>query len=544
MPDPKARERIVPAIHRLSRTGRGRLADAPARVRPFPPPRRGAIPGMHVTAASDARLEGLMPASCLAGETLWIGGSFAKAASGELVDTFDPSTGKVLARLSRGAPADVDRAVKAAGAAASGWWASGGTARATVLRRTADLMRANAERLGRLDTLDSGRPVSVTAGSAGYAALLFDYYAGLTDKLHGATVPMGAEATALVEREPCGVVAAISPWNYPLENAATKIAPILACGNAMVLKPAEQTSLSALVLAELMKEAGLPDGVLNVVTGLGAEAGSPLVEHPGVAKASFTGSTATGRRIAALAGQHLKGVVLELGGKSPLVVFEDADVDGAARAAVFSTFMNVGQTCTSCNRVLVAAALRDRFVEACRAEAAKLRVGDASDPSTQVGPVVSAQQLARVEGLVGEIAGLDLDMPGYAPREGGYFRKPAIVTEFDFNGPFAREEVFGPVMAVRSFEDDEGAYALANDTEYGLAASVWTTSLARAERARRQLKVGIVWINCVHTLSPGTPVSGHKASGIGIEYGLEAVDQYMRVKTTVTMHGGWKSPFA
>jgi aldehyde dehydrogenase (NAD+) len=499
----------------------------------------------QMIAENDVRLNGLLPSACLEGQTLWIGGEWSEAASAEIFTTLNPATGQPLLAISRGDASDIDRAAKAARDAGPTWLALGGSERGAILRRAAVAIRENSDDLGLLDTLDSGRPISDTAGgSAEHAAGLFDYYAGLADKIHGSVVPMGSDATALVEREPCGVVGAISPWNYPLQNAVTKIAPILACGNTMVLKPAEQTSLSALLLAQLMHDAGLPAGVLNVVTGFGSEAGAALVEHPLVSKISFTGSTAIGRRIAAAAGQELKSVVLELGGKSPMIVFEDADLQAAAEAAVFSTFMNGGQTCTSCNRVLVARPVLERFHALCRTAAEKLRIGDPLEPSNQIGPLVSALQLNRVKDLLGELGGNPLDASSYRPVDGGYFIQPVIVLEFDFESRFAREEIFGPVMSLRAFDTDVDAYRLANDTEYGLAASVWTTSLARSEQARRRLQVGIVWINCVHTLSAGTPVSGHKASGLGIEYGLEAVEQYMRVKTTVTMHGGWKSPFA
>ncbi len=496
-----------------------------------------------MSASYDARLSSSLHPACLSGATLWIDGAWRAAASGDRFPTANPADGKHLLDLSRGAAADIGAAAEAARAAAPAWASMDGTERATLLRRVADAVRDHAEAFSLVDTLDSGRPIADTTGAATYAAYLFDYYAGLSDKIHGSAVPMGASATGLVEREPCGVVGAISPWNYPLQNAATKVAPIIACGNTMVLKPAEQTSLSALMLAQVMHDAGIPAGVLNVVTGYGTEAGAPLVEHPAIDKVSFTGSTATGRRIASVAGQGLKSVVLELGGKSPLIVFEDADLADAARAAVFSTFMNGGQTCTSCNRVLVARPVLERFAALCQRETAKLRIGDPLDPATQIGPLVSEQQLRRVIELVGDARGLPLDLPGYRPIEGGHYFRPTIVAEFDFKSRFAREEVFGPVMSLRAFDGDEEAYLLANDTEYGLAASVWTGSLARAEQSRRRLQVGIVWINCVHALSAGTPVSGRKASGVGIEYGLEAIEQYMRVKTTVTMHGGWRSPF-
>ena len=493
----------------------------------------------------DPRLRDLLPPSCLDGRTIWIGGEWRAAIGSEVFQTTSPIDGRPLMDVARGGSADVDAAVASAKVAAVSWGAMDGGARGVIMRRIAAGVRARRDALGLLETLDSGRPISETSGaSVEHSAGLFDYYAGLSDKLHGATVPMGSDKTGLVEREPLGVVAAISPWNYPLLNAATKFAPILGCGNAMVLKPAEQTSLVTMLLAEIMRDAGLPGGAVNIVTGLGGEAGAPLVEHPGVAKVSFTGSTATGRKIAAAAGERLKGVVLELGGKSPFVVFDDADLQDAAEAAVFTTFMNQGQTCTSCARVLVARPVMRRFIELCSGAAAKLRIGDPLDPKTQIGPVVSVEQLRRIEGLAQGVRGHEINLPHYAPTEGGFYFRPLIASEFDHGSAFARDEIFGPVMAVRAFGDDEEAYRLANDTDYGLAGSVWTTSLKRSEEARRRLECGIVWINCVHTLSAGTPVSGHKASGLGIEYGLEAAEQYTKVKTTVAMFGGWKSPFA
>ena len=491
------------------------------------------------------RLRPVLSIACFEGQTIWIGGAWSAAAGGDTFAAESPIDGSHLLEVSRGGAEDIDRAVRSCRSAASAWWNLGGARRAEVLRGIATGIRYHGDELGMLETLDSGRPISETTGpSVAHSAELFDYYAGLADKLHGATVPMGSKATALVEREPIGVVGAISPWNYPLLNAATKIAPIIACGNAMVLKPAEQTSLVTMLLARIMKERGLPDGVVNIVTGLGTEAGAPLVEHPGVGKVSFTGSTATGRRIAAAAGAQLKGVVLELGGKSPLIVFDDADVWTAAEAAVFTAFMNQGQTCTSCARVLVERKAAETFLAFCHDAASKLRIGNPLDPSTQIGPLVSAAQLDRVRSIVGDVQGESLETPHYEPTQGGHFFKPMVVTDYNHGSAFALDEIFGPVMSIRMFDTEEEAYALANDTQYGLAASVWTTSLARSERARRQLEAGIVWINCVHVLSAGTPVSGHKASGLGIEYGLEAADQYMKVKTSVTMAGGWESPFA
>ncbi|KON64055.1 NAD/NADP-dependent betaine aldehyde dehydrogenase [Komagataeibacter europaeus] len=490
-------------------------------------------------------LKQVLPAPCLAGRTLWINGQWEAAASGLQFESENPATTKVVFSLAKGDVQDTHRAVSAAKAAARNWAMTEGRARTGMLLRVASLIRTHGKTLGLLDTIDSGRPISQTTGAAiESVASLFEYYAGLTDKIHGAAIPMGADRSGVVEREPLGVVGAISPWNYPLLNAATKIAPIVACGNTVVLKPAEQTSLSALFLATLLHDAGVPNGVVNIVTGLGTQAGAALVEHPDVSLVSFTGSTTTGRHIASQAGRGLKPVVLELGGKSPLIVFADADIKRAAEAAVFSTFMNMGQTCTACNRVIVASSVKRQFVEHCQQAARRLRIGNPQDPAIQIGPIVSRAQFQRVTDLTQGVDSIALDMPGYLPPEKGYFFRPMIVEHFDPDSPFARAEIFGPVMSIHEFTDTPQAWQIANDTEYGLAASVWTTSLSTAEQARRHIEAGIVWINCVHALNPNLPVCGHKNSGIGMEYGLEAISQYTRVKSTVTMFGGWTSPFA
>ncbi|MCP3373826.1 aldehyde dehydrogenase family protein [Bradyrhizobium cajani] len=486
----------------------------------------------------------LLPVECFRRGTLWIGGQWCCATDGGAFAVTSPIDGQHLMVASRAQAVDADRAVRAADAVAASWASDSGK-RTGLLLRIAQEIRKHAQELGTIETLDSGRPISeTTTDSVQHAAELFGYYAGLADKLHGSTVPMGNDATALVEREPFGVIGAISAWNYPLLNAATKIAPIIACGNTIVLKPAEQSPLVTLLLGALMQQAGLPDGVVNIITGFGAEAGAPLVTHPMVSKISFTGSMLTGRRVAAAAGEALKGVILELGGKSPLIVFDDADLPRAASAAVFSTFKNAGQTCTSCARVLVARPLMDQFARLCGSIAAELRIGDPFDPETQVGPLISAEQLTRVRRLTADVDAWHACQKHYRPVEGGHFFPPMIVTKHALDSDFARQEIFGPVMALRPFDTDEEAWQLANDTEYGLAASVWTSSLRRAERARRSLVSGIVWINCAHTLSNGTPIGGHKASGLGIEHGVEAAEQYMKVKTSVIMSGGWHSPFS
>lgn len=499
-------------------------------------------PGGRREAAIPERVKGRVPDACLDGSTLWIDGAWSKASDGGHFRTSCPSDGGALLDIAEAHATDVDRAAAAAHGAARAWAELDGAERGRILRRVAEGIRGHAEALAHIETLDSGRVITDTRGAAAKAAALFDFYAGFADKIHGHCPPAGVSRTALVEREPFGAIAAIAPWNYPLGNAVTKLAPILACGNTVVLKPAEQTPLVTLLLASIMRDAGIPKGVVNIVTGGGA-AGAALVRHPLIAKISFTGSTQTGRQIAAEAGRQLKGVVLELGGKSPLVVFDDADIEAAASAAVFTAFMNLGQTCTSCNRVLVADSVKERFLALCETKLAALRIGDPFDPATRLGAIVSPGQLERIRSLTEGVAGRPLALPHYKPIDGGNFFRPMIVDGFDADSAFARQEIFGPVLSVTGFADDEEAYAAANDTEYGLAASVWTSSLGRAERARRRIAAGVVWVNCVHSLTPGTPVSGHKASGLGSEYGLEAAEHYMKIKTTVVMAGGWTSPF-
>ncbi|OWV93621.1 aldehyde dehydrogenase family protein [Rhizobium sp. R693] len=498
--------------------------------------------------AEKIKLTDYLPSDCAAGKTLWIGGEWESAADAQTFASIDPASGHELAQIAQGKAIDVDRAVQAAKVAAKTWAAMDGMARAAILRKAAELIREHRQALGTLDSIDSGKTISETAGrNVDGTAGMFDFYAGITDKIRGSVIDMGPKTTGLVEKEPYGVVGAISPWNYPMSNAATKIAPILACGNALVLKPAEQTPLSALLLAHILDQAGLPKGVFNVVTGLGAEAGAALVDHPGVPKLSFTGSTATGRRIAAAAGQNLKSVTLELGGKSPLIVFDDADLDAAASGAVTTVFMNQGQTCTSCAKVLVARSLVGSFISKCQEKVAAIKIGDPLDPANDLGPIVSQVQLERVKKLLAQGAAAGAKQvelkADYKPLDGGNFIAPVILTDLDPTNPLAKEEIFGPVMAVYPFDTDDEAYAAANDTQYGLAASVWTNSLARAEVARRVINAGIVWINCVHTLSLNTPVPGRKASGLGSEYGWEAMDNYMRLKTTVTMFGGYQGLF-
>lgn len=502
---------------------------------------------MHTT--PEALIRSRMPAGCSVLARHWIGGQWVASRSGSTFPSLNPTTGRHLYEVARAQACDVDEAVAAAGAASSRWRDTDGIERGRVLRRIADLIRRHSDSFAILDTLDAGRPLRDTGSrSTEGAARLFDYYAGLSDKLRGATQPMGRGYSALIEYEPHGVVGALAPWNYPLSNAATKLAPALACGNAIVLKPAEQTPLSTLLLAALMNEAGIPAGVVNVVNGYGHDAGARLVENAGVHHVSFTGSTATGRLIGAKCGALIKPVVLELGGKSANIVFEDADLAIAAKGTIFSVLNNQGQTCSAGTRLIVHRSVASDLLERIRAEAASLVVGDPLLPTTKVGPLISSEQLSQVteKVAVATASGARIERLGvasYGPVAGGYFMEPLLVHDADPESAIAQTEIFGPVLSVFVFDSDDEAIALANGTQYGLASIVWTASLARYERARRELDAGLIWVNCPHALHPGVPVSGFRSSGLGSEYGSEAAIHYMKQKSTVSTWLPWKSGF-
>jgi gamma-glutamyl-gamma-aminobutyraldehyde dehydrogenase len=470
----------------------------------------------------------------------FIDGAFVPAADGERFATVNPATGEVLAKVAACGSDDVDRAVSAARRAfADGRWSDRAPAdRKAVLLRLADLVREHADELALLDTLDAGKLIADTStiDVPGSAAIL-QWYAEAVDKLYGEIAPTGTGDLALVTREPLGVVGAVVPWNYPLETAVWKLAPALVTGNSVVLKPAEESPLSALRLAELAAEAGLPDGVLNVVPGTGPVAGQALGRHPDVDVVAFTGSTAVGKLFQRYAGEsNMKQVWLECGGKSANVVFPDAaDLDAVADGVCAGIFANQGQVCSANSRLVVHRSITEDLLARVVERAGELRPGDPLDPATRMGPLVGEAHAARVLEYIAlgrREARPVLDgglVPG-APT--GAYVSPAVFDGVSPGSRLAREEVFGPVLAVFSFETEEEAVALANDSDYGLAASVWSDSLSRAHRTARRLRAGTVSVNTVDALDVTTPFGGFGQSGFGRDLSLHALANYTSPKTT------------
>jgi len=486
-------------------------------------------------AATAAAIRNDLPPTARKIGKLLIDNRFVDAESGKTFETIDPSTEEVLTSVAEGDKADVDKAVAAARRAfESGPWPKmSARERGRLLLRVADLIMKNKDELARLETLDNGKPIGETSAvDIPQAAEVFAYYGGWADKVYGQTIPVSDSFFTYTLREPHGVCGQIIPWNFPLLMASWKLAPALACGNTSVLKPAEQTPLSALRLAELMLEADLPPGVVNVVTGFGPTAGAAIAEHRDVDKVAFTGSTEVGRIIQRAAAGNLKSVSLELGGKSPNIVFADADLGEAVKGAMTGIFFNQGEVCCAGSRLFVEESVHDEFVSRLAEHARSIKVGDPLDPTTQMGAQVSEEQFTKILGYIeaGKSGGATLVTGGKRAHDKGYFLQPTIFSGVKPDMKIACEEIFGPVVSTLTFRDVDEVVAAGNATNYGLAAAVWTRDLSKAHRVARALRAGTVWVNTYNTFDAGVPFGGYKESGVGRELGSQALDLYTQTK--------------
>ena len=476
-----------------------------------------------------------------------IDGKWVAAASGKTFDAIDPASESVICQLALGDKEDIDRAVKAARKAFddSDWSRVRPVHRERLMLKLADLIEANAEELAQLESLDNGKLVFFArivdvAGTVDY----FRYMAGWATKIAGQTLDVslgmpGDEYQAYTLKQPVGVVGQITPWNFPLAMASWKIAPALATGCTMVLKPAEQTSLTALRLGELILEAGFPAGVVNIVTGMGETAGAALVEHPGVDKIAFTGSTSVGKIIGKACMDSMKRVSLELGGKSPVIVAADANVDEAIAGASNAIFFNTGQVCTAGSRLYIEQKIYDKVVEGVASVAKSMKLGAGHLPDSQMGPLVSAEQMERVLGYIdkGKREGGEVVTGGMRQGNQGYFVQPTVFAGVAPDATIVREEIFGPVVVATPYKSVDEIAAIANDTSYGLAASVWTNDLSLAHRLTRRIRAGTVWVNTHNVIDPNLPFGGMKQSGIGRENGAAAIELYTETKTVLMKVG-------
>jgi aldehyde dehydrogenase (NAD+) len=470
-------------------------------------------------------------------QPMFIGGKWVDSVSGKTFPTVNPATGETICQVAEGDKADVDKAVKAARKAfEDGPWARmNASERGRLLNKLADLIEKNQEELAALESLDNGKPYrDAMAADLPLTIKCYRYYAGWADKFHGKTIPVEGPFFCYTRHEPVGIVGQIIPWNFPLLMQAWKWGPALATGNTVVLKPAEQTPLTALRVAALAQEAGIPDGVLNVVPGYGPTAGAAISEHMDVDKVAFTGEYTTGQVIMqAAAKSNLKRISLELGGKSPNVVFADADLDAAVEGAFFGLFFNQGQCCCAGSRLFVEDRIHDQFVDKVMQRVKKQRVGDPFDPETTQGPQVSQEQMDRILGFIdsGKKEGAKLLTGGNRCGERGYFVEPTVFTGVTDEMKIAKDEIFGPVMNILRFKDIDEVIKRGNQTYYGLAAAVWTRDITKAHRLSNSLRAGTVWVNCYDVFDAAAPFGGFKMSGIGRELGEYALQLYTEVKT-------------
>lgn len=483
-------------------------------------------------------------------QALYINGQPFAATSGEVFDTINPATGDVIAKVQQASQADVDAAVVAAQTAQLSWGALSGAERGRILNRAAQLIREHNDELARLEVLDTGKPwqeaevVDIQTG-----ADVIEFFAGLAASLQGEYQDLGNGNFFYTRPEPLGVCAGIGAWNYPVQIAMWKAGPCLAAGNTMVFKPSEETPLSVLRLAELFTEAGLPDGVFNVVQGDG-RVGQMLTAHPGIAKVSFTGECGTGRKVMGASSATLKDVTMELGGKSPLIIFGDADLKNAVAGAMIANFYTQGEVCTNGTRVFVHESIYDTFLEQLKARTEQLVIGDPMDPSTQIGALISISHLEKVMGYIdsAKAAGARLLCGGERVTEGalanGAFIKPTVFVDCTDDMPQVKDEIFGPVMSVLRFSDEDEVIRRANDTEFGLAAGLFTRDISRAHRVIAQMQAGICWINTWGGSPAEMPVGGYKQSGVGRENGLVTLKHYTQTKSVLVELGDIDSPYA
>jgi acyl-CoA reductase-like NAD-dependent aldehyde dehydrogenase len=488
--------------------------------------------------ASQARIRNAAGLKRPIAHQLFIGGKFVPAADGATLASLNPHDNSPIVDVAIAGREDVDRAVAAAAAAQPAWARSSASERGRLLLKLADRIEENADELARLESLDTGHPLRDSRSlDVPRTALCFRYFGGMADKFEGSVIPVDAGFFNYLLREPVGVVGQVVPWNFPLMFTSWKMAPALAAGNSVVIKPSEITPLSSLRIAEMMAEVGIPDGVVNVIPGFGNVAGQYIAEHPEIAKIAFTGSTAVGKRIVAASAGNLKKVQLELGGKGANIVFDDADLTAAVNGSAFAIFHNQGQACIAGSRLMLHERIADEFLERFIALAKTIRLGNPLDPQTEMGPLTSIQHRDRVLHYVdvGREEGGRVLFGGEPPRdaslEKGCYVQPTVVQAKSHRDRIAQEEVFGPFVSVLIFRDDEDALVIANSTEYGLGSGLWTRDIARAHRFAREMRSGMVWINCYKRVHPASPFGGVGLSGYGREMGFEVMREYTQAKS-------------